>query len=194
MPPPVRPVAPPQALRTNPDTFSTNAELAIQYQWDEFPDWIEAVAEYTEDQADAATAAALTGDAVPSPAQALNYLRLNAAGTGLEYRTPAQVLTDQGVTATGSALFAAADEAAGRAAIDAPAIPTASTGPGNFASINPASGAAAVLPSGGQWAYMIYRFSSGVVASSACGVAAGGTTIGGATGGQNWSGFAWRFE
>lgn len=108
--------------------------------------------------------------------------------------TTAEVNALDGVTATGTALIVAADEAAGRAAIDAPAIPTASTGPGNFVPINPAVGAAAVLPAGGQWAYMIYRFNSGVVASSATGVAAGGTTIGGATGGQNWSGFAWRFE
>lgn len=86
MPPPVKPVAPPQALRSNPDTFSANAELAIQYQWTALPNWIEAIAEYTEDQADAATAAALTGDVVPDITKVGNFLRVNASGTGLEYQ------------------------------------------------------------------------------------------------------------
>jgi hypothetical protein len=80
-------------------------------------------------------------------------------------------------------------------AIDAQAgaQPISGAGVGQWASIGPAVGAAAVLPAGGTWAYSLYRFSSGVVASSAVGVAAGGTTIGAATAGQNWSGFAWRF-
>jgi hypothetical protein len=108
--------------------------------------------------------------------------------------TTAELNALDGVTATGTALIVAADEAAGRAAIDAPALPTSSAGAGNFVSINPAVDAAAVLPAGGNWAYAIYRFNSGVVASSAFGVAAGGTTIGGAASGQNWSGFAWRVE
>lgn len=97
MPAPVRPVAPPQALRSNPDTFSNNAELAIQYQWTALPNWIEESAQFIEEQADAATAAALTGDVAPDISKALNYLRLNAAGEALEYRTPAQVLLDTGV-------------------------------------------------------------------------------------------------
>lgn len=78
--------------------------------------------------------------------------------------------------------------------IDAPAKPTSASGEGNFTAINPAVGADAVLPAGGEWAYALYRFNSGVVASSSFGVAAGGTTIGAGTSGQNWSGFAWRVE
>ena len=91
---PVRPVAPPQALRSNPDTFSINAELSIQYQWTALPTWIEAMGGYIQQQADAATAAALTGDVAPDISKALNYLRLNAAGDGLEYRTASEVAAD----------------------------------------------------------------------------------------------------
>jgi hypothetical protein len=100
MPAPVKPVAPPQALRSNPDTFSANAELSIQYQWTALPNWIEASAEYMEEQAAIATAAALTGDVGPDISKALNYLRLNSGGTGLEYRTPAQTFGDLGDAAS----------------------------------------------------------------------------------------------
>lgn len=104
MPAPTRPVAPPQALRSNPDTFSANAEASIQYQWTALPTWIEGMGDYTQEQADAATAAALTGDVAPDVTKALNYLRLNADGTALEYRTPAQTISDAGVTATAAEL------------------------------------------------------------------------------------------
>ena len=86
MPAPTRPVAPPQALRSNPDTFSVNAELSIQYQWGALPAWIEAMGDFVQDQADAATAAVLTGDVAPDISKAGNFLRVNAAGTGLEYQ------------------------------------------------------------------------------------------------------------
>jgi hypothetical protein len=79
--------------------------------------------------------------------------------------------------------------------IDAPIKPTATVGPGNFVPITPATGAAAVLPAGGQWAYKVYRFTSGgVIAASAAGVAAGGTTIAAGVATQTYDGFAWRFE
>lgn len=109
--------------------------------------------------------------------------------------TTAEINALDGVTATGTALIVAADEAAGRAAIDAPAIPTASTGPGNFVTISPATGADAVLPSGGTWAYKVYRFTgTGALSGSACGVAAGGTTIAAGVASQTYDGFAWRYE
>jgi hypothetical protein len=75
---------------------------------------------------------------------------------------------------------------------NSPVKPTTSSGAGQWVAVAPAVGAAAVLPSGGTWAYAIYRFNSGVVASSSFAVSAGGTTIGAAVSGQNWSGFAWR--
>jgi hypothetical protein len=71
-------------------------------------------------------------------------------------------------------------------------LPKSAAGVGQWVAISAAVSTAAVLPAGGTWAYMIYRFNAGVVASSAAGVAAGGATIGAATGGQNWNGFAWR--
>lgn len=73
-----------------------------------------------------------------------------------------------------------------------PAAPTATAGDGQWVAIGSAVGAALVLPAGGEWAYAAYRFNSGVVANSAFGVGDGGATVGAATGGQNWSGFAWR--
>lgn len=99
MPAPTRPIAPPQALRSNPDTFSANAEASIQYQWSALPTWIESMGDYTEQKAAEASGAALTGDITPVPAFAFNYLRLNADGTSLEYRTPEQTISDAGVNA-----------------------------------------------------------------------------------------------
>lgn len=63
MPIPTRPTAPPQPLRSNPDTFSARAELSIQYQWTDFPAWQQAIAEYTEQQANAAASAAAAAGA-----------------------------------------------------------------------------------------------------------------------------------
>jgi len=81
-------------------------------------------------------------------------------------------------------------------AVDAQAgaLPTASTGAGQWIQILSATGGAAVLPAGGTWAYAIYRFSSGAAQTFAFSVAAGGTTIGAATSGQVWAGFAWRVQ
>jgi hypothetical protein len=76
-----------------------------------------------------------------------------------------------------------------------PITPTSAAGPGNWLSIAPGSGLAAVLPAGGTWAYSIFRIDNsngtfdGNFASS---IAAGGTTIGAALAGRSWVGFAWR--
>lgn len=93
---PPRPTAPAQALRSNPDTFSLNAELAINYQWTTFPDWIEAMGDFVVARAEEANAAALTGDITPAPEFAAHYLRLNSGGTALEYRSPTQTVGDLG--------------------------------------------------------------------------------------------------
>lgn len=93
---PPRPTAPAQALRSNPDTFSLNAELAINYQWTTFPDWIEAMGDFVVARAEEANAAALTGDITPAPEFAAYYLRLNSGGTALEYRSPTETAGDLG--------------------------------------------------------------------------------------------------
>lgn len=53
-------------------------------------------------------------------------------------------------------------------------------------------GGAATLPAGGTWAYFIQLFDTGLVTNAAASVAAGGTTVGAATSGKNWVGFAWK--
>lgn len=63
MPVPTRPTAPPQPLRSSPDTFSLRAEAAINYQWGTLPAWQQEIAEYTEQQANAAASAAAAAGA-----------------------------------------------------------------------------------------------------------------------------------
>jgi hypothetical protein len=55
---PTKPTSPPQALRSNPENFSANAEGWIAYQATAFPNYIDAVADFVDDAADAAGAAA----------------------------------------------------------------------------------------------------------------------------------------
>ena len=218
MPAPTRPAAPPQALRSNPDTFSVNAELSIQYQWGALPTWIEAMGDYIQDQADAATAAALTGDVAPNPGVALSLLRVNAAGSGLEYRTPAQVRSDIGATTVGAAVLTAANEAAARTAIGAtvtganvftaatalaartaigsPAQPQTSAGVGQIGQLFAPTNTAITLPAGGTWFYFAFLQdnTSGVVVAGGlgCGIAAGGASVLGPVSNASGYGFAWR--
>nr|RDS94777.1 hypothetical protein DWF04_15030 [Cereibacter sphaeroides f. sp. denitrificans] len=84
MPIPPRPPAPPPALRSNPETFSANAEATILYQWGAFPTWIEAIARFTEAQAEAALTAALGGDLPSLAGKAGQFLRVKADGSGPE--------------------------------------------------------------------------------------------------------------
>jgi hypothetical protein len=84
-----------------------------------------------------------------------------------------------GVTATGTSLIQAADAAAGRLAISAPAIPIGSGGAGQFTIVYAAPSASASLPAGGTWAYFYIQratVNSGVSTINA-GVAAGGTSV-----------------
>lgn len=108
--------------------------------------------------------------------------------------TAAELNTLDNVTATGTALIRAADAAAGRAAINAVVPPTISVGLGEWRAITSTVGVALALPAGGQWAYFAVLLNAGLVTNAVCSVANGGTTIGTATGGQNWSGFAWRVQ
>jgi hypothetical protein len=101
-----------------------------------------------------------------------------------------------GATATGGAVFTAADAAAARATLGAPALPTGTGGvAGNWTSILPGSGAAAVLPSGGTWAYFSFRVTDATGAldgNHSTSISAGGTQIGAGFAGRSWVGFAWR--
>lgn len=82
---PTKPTPPDRALRSNPSTFSANAEAWITYQWGTFPDYVDAVADFTDEQADAALAAALGGDLPPLTGKALQFLRVNAGETAAEF-------------------------------------------------------------------------------------------------------------
>jgi hypothetical protein len=78
-----------------------------------------------------------------------------------------------------------------------PALPTASSGPGQWVHIVTGTGSAAVLPAGGTWAwaYTAWNMSTvpaGVLANTGAGISAGGATIGTAIAHIQWRGFAWR--
>jgi len=72
------------------------------------------------------------------------------------------------------------------------AIPTGSSGIGQWVTISSASGAALVLPAGGTWAWFGQRFFNGGQQGWSVGVNAGGTTVMGAVGGQYHNGLGWR--
>lgn len=78
-----------------------------------------------------------------------------------------------------------------------PAIPTASSGAGNFFLVAPGDGQPVDLPSGGTWAYWILRIdnSNGTIDGNIAGnTTAGGTNVGAALAGRSWIGWAWRVE
>ena len=106
--------------------------------------------------------------------------------------TAAEINAIDGVTATGTALIRAADAAAGRTAINAVVPPTSSGVVGQWVQLTGTVGASISLPAGGTWAYFVLLFASGATQTFTASVAAGGTVVGGAVGGSNWGGFAWR--
>jgi len=89
---PTKPTPPDRALRSNPSTFSANAEAWITYQWGTFPDYIDSTADFVDEQANAALAAALGGDLPVITGQALKLLRVNAGETAAEFVDPATVV------------------------------------------------------------------------------------------------------
>ncbi|WP_433762628.1 hypothetical protein [Brucella anthropi] len=98
------------------------------------------------------------------------------------------------ITAKGRSLVAASSNDAALAVIAAAARP-ATSGRGLFASFQTAPGAAAVLPSGGTYAFWLvaYEAASGQFRNGfAAGVSAGGSTIGTAVSGWIWSGVYWN--
>jgi hypothetical protein len=91
--------------------------------------------------------------------------------------------------------YQASTQAGMRLLAGASPLPIAGAGVGNFTGIGPGVGAAAVLPAGGTWAWFIIRISAtGTIASWSASVAAGGATIGGAVGGEQYLGFCWRIS
>jgi microcystin-dependent protein len=96
MPVPTRPTAPPQPLRSSPDTFSLRAEAAISYQWGTLPQWIEDVAAFAEQQANASASAAAAAGA----AEGLDltnkggfFIRARFDETGTEFVPPSDAGT-----------------------------------------------------------------------------------------------------
>lgn len=99
-----------------------------------------------------------------------------------------------GVTAIGTALIRAADAAAGRAAIVAPPLPSASAGVGQWVTLFSAVNAALSLPAGGSWTYFFItrQNSTGSINTFATGIGGGGTVLKGASATEDNLGFAWR--
>lgn len=71
-------------------------------------------------------------------------------------------------------------------------FPTSGGVLGQWVQLASTVGTAISLPAGGTWAYFVLLFASGATQTFTASVAAGGTVVGGATGGSNWGGFAWR--
>lgn len=81
---PVKPVVPPPALRSEPDTFKDRAEANIEF-FEPLVDYMDALADFVDEQADAAVAAAQAGDLPPIAGKAGKLLKVNASGTGLDF-------------------------------------------------------------------------------------------------------------
>lgn len=82
---PTKPVAPTPALRSNPDAFRVNAEANILFLFTTLLDYVSDVADFTDEQATAALAAAIGGDLPPIVGNALKFIRLNAGETEAEF-------------------------------------------------------------------------------------------------------------
>jgi hypothetical protein len=92
--------------------FSQLADTCAAFQT-VFADYMDASADFVDDRADAALAAALLGTLPSLAGQASRYTRVNPGGTALEFRTAVQVLADLGVTLT-AAQINGAGQLAGR--------------------------------------------------------------------------------
>jgi hypothetical protein len=130
---PTKPTAPAQALRSNPDTFPARAEENIAFAFGTLPTYIDAAMTYAEAQVEAANTAALAaggGSGLDFAGNEGGFLRINAAGNGLEFL---------GFTAAGLALLDDTTAAAQRLTLGAaplasppftgiPTAPTAAVG------------------------------------------------------------------
>jgi hypothetical protein len=82
---PTKPTSPPQALRSNPENFSANAEGWIAYQATTFPNYIDAITDFVDEKADEALAAAIGGDLPPLTGQAGKVLAVKGDESGAEF-------------------------------------------------------------------------------------------------------------
>jgi hypothetical protein len=99
---PTKPTVPPAPSRANPGpVFSQTADTFAAFQAP-FADYLDALAEFVDDRADEALAAAIGSTLPPLTGRALNMTRANAGGTALEFRTPAQVRADLSINGIGS--------------------------------------------------------------------------------------------
>jgi hypothetical protein len=190
---PTPPTAPEAPLRSDA-AFSAKAQTFLTWLSGGFYSYVEDLVDFVDERADEALAAATTFGFPSIAGKGLNLTRVNAAGTALEFRTPAQVRGDLGATTIGASVFTAADAAAARSAIGAPPLPTLATALGQDRSLNSGAGNALIAPSGGQWRvyWQSIIVSTGGVASHGVYVGEGGGTIQNAVAGINHIGFAWR--
>lgn len=97
---PVKPTVPPAPSRANPGVdFSNKADTFVAFQTT-FADYMDATAEFVDERADEALAAALAGTLPSLVGQAGRYIRVNPAGTAAEFRTTAQLYTELGFAPT----------------------------------------------------------------------------------------------
>jgi hypothetical protein len=99
---PTKPTVPPAPSRANPGpVFSQTADNFAAFQAP-FADYLDALAEFVDERADEALAAALAGDLPPLTGQGGSFARAKPDGTAMEFRTPAQVRTDLSINGIGS--------------------------------------------------------------------------------------------
>jgi hypothetical protein len=154
---PTPPTAPEAPLRSDA-AFSAKAQTFLTWLSGLFYSYVGDAVDFVDERADEALAAATTFGFPSISGKALHLTRVNAAGTALEFRTPAQVKSD----------------------IGAPPTPATSAGLGQWTrAFSPSSGAACTLPAGGTWAYflIVTNASTGSVSLYASSVAAGGTNV-----------------
>jgi len=114
---PTPPIAPEAPLRSDA-AFSAKAQTFLNWLSGGFYSYVGDAVDFVDERADEALAAATTFGFPSIAGKALNFTRVNAGATALEFRTPAQVRSDIGATAIGASVFTAADAAAARAALN----------------------------------------------------------------------------
>ncbi len=153
---PTPPTAPEAPLRSDP-AFSAKAQTFLTWLSGGFYSYVEDSVDFVDERADEALAAATTFGFPSIAGKGLNLTRVNAAGTALEFRTPAQVRSD----------------------IAAMAQPTNAAGLGQVTTVYAGPSTIFSAPAGGQWWGRFLRRNTttfGVIAQSAT-VYNGGTNI-----------------
>jgi hypothetical protein len=95
---PTPPTAPEAPLRSDP-AFSAKAQAFLTWLSGGFYSYVGDAVDFVDKRADEALAAATTFGFPSIAGKALNQTRVNAAGTALEFRTPAQARSDIGLKA-----------------------------------------------------------------------------------------------